>query len=36
MPCIKVEKVYKMTRLQDALMGNRKACILELYIYING
>src|SRR5258708_24767355 len=27
MPCIKMEKVYKMTRLQDALMGNRKACI---------
>ncbi len=36
MPCIKMEKVYKMTRLQDVLMGNRKACILELYIYING
>jgi hypothetical protein len=36
MPCIKMEKVYKMTRLQDALMGNRKACIWELYIYING
>jgi hypothetical protein len=31
MPCIKMEKVYEMTRLQDVLMGNRKACILGMY-----
>ena len=31
MPCIKIEKVYEMTLLQDALMSNRKACILGMY-----